>query len=86
MLFVFRQVLAKSCKMIPVMVVGTIVGGKRYSVVEYLCAGLIAGGISLFAAQGSGKVGVHISFMWRSRTAASHIPLRMQVLPVLLGW
>lgn len=37
--------------MIPVMVMGTLVGGKRYSVVEYLCAGLIAGGISLFAAQ-----------------------------------
>jgi len=49
-------VLAKSCKMIPVMVMGTLVGGKRYSLAEYLCAGLIAGGISLFAAQGSGKV------------------------------
>jgi UAA transporter family len=45
------QVLAKSCKMIPVMVMGTLVGGKRYSMIEYVCAGLIAGGISLFAAQ-----------------------------------
>lgn len=45
------QVLAKSCKMIPVMVMGTLVGGKRYSVIEYVCVGLIAGGISLFAAQ-----------------------------------
>jgi UAA transporter family len=45
------QVLAKSCKMIPVMIMGTLVGGKRYSVIEYVCSGLIAGGISLFAAQ-----------------------------------
>jgi UAA transporter family len=37
--------------MIPVMIMGTLVGGKRYSVIEYMCAGLIAGGISLFAAQ-----------------------------------
>ena len=43
--------LAKSCKMIPVMIMGTLVGGKRYSVIEYVCSGLIAGGISLFAAQ-----------------------------------
>ncbi|KAK9861423.1 hypothetical protein WJX84_005679 [Apatococcus fuscideae] len=45
------QVLAKSCKMVPVMVLGTIIGGKRYSVLEYICSGLIGGGISLFAAQ-----------------------------------
>ena len=37
--------------MVPVMVLGTIIGGKRYSVLEYVCAGLIGGGISLFAAQ-----------------------------------
>lgn len=48
---ILDQVLAKSCKMIPVMIMGTLVGGKRYSVIEYVCAGLIAGGISLFAAQ-----------------------------------
>ncbi len=41
------QVLAKSCKMIPVMIMGTILGGKRYGSLEYLCAGLIAMGISL---------------------------------------
>lgn len=45
------QVLAKSCKMVPVMILGTIIGGKRYSVLEYICSGLIGGGISLFAAQ-----------------------------------
>ena len=51
-----NQVLAKSCKMVPVMLMGTVLGGKRYSVVEYLCALLIAAGISLFASQGAGKV------------------------------
>jgi len=50
------QVLAKSCKMVPVMLMGTLIGGKHYSSLEYLCAGLIAAGISLFAKQSSGKV------------------------------
>eukprot|EP00239_Pterosperma_sp_CCMP1384_P011453 CAMPEP_0197861196 /NCGR_PEP_ID=MMETSP1438-20131217/37087_1 /TAXON_ID=1461541 /ORGANISM="Pterosperma sp., Strain CCMP1384" /LENGTH=323 /DNA_ID=CAMNT_0043478293 /DNA_START=87 /DNA_END=1058 /DNA_ORIENTATION=+ len=43
------QVLAKSCKMIPVMIVGTIIGGKRYSLVEYMCVSMIVAGISIFA-------------------------------------
>eukprot|EP00899_Mesostigma_viride_P022663 jgi/Mesvir1/3581/Mv12044-RA.1 len=43
------QVLAKSSKMVAVMVVGTLVHRVFYSVAEYLCALLIAGGISLFA-------------------------------------
>ena len=50
------QVLAKSCKMVPVMLMGTLVGGKRYSALEYACALLIGGGVSLFAARNSGKV------------------------------
>ena len=50
------QVLAKSCKMVPVMLMGTLVGGKRYSVLEYACALLIGVGVSLFAARNSGKV------------------------------
>lgn len=50
------QVLAKSCKMVPVMLMGTLIGGKVYSLVEYLCAGLIAMGISLFASQSSSTV------------------------------
>lgn len=61
------QVLAKSCKMIPVMVVGTVVGGKRYSTAEYLCVALIAGGISLFASQGSAQV--------QQKLAAPNAPL-----------
>ena len=50
------QVLAKSCKMVPVMLMGTLVGGKRYSALEYACALLIGGGVSLFASRNSGKV------------------------------
>ena len=50
------QVLAKSCKMIPVMVMGTLIGGKFYSALEYACALMIAAGISLFARQSSSKV------------------------------
>ena len=48
--------LAKSCKMIPVMVMGTLIGGKLYTSLEYGCAILIAAGISLFAKQSSSKV------------------------------
>ena len=50
------QVLAKSCKMIPVMVMGTLIGGKLYTSLEYGCAMLIAAGISLFAKQSSSTV------------------------------
>lgn len=39
--------------MVPVMIMGTLVGGKKYSMVEYGCVGLIAGGVSLFASQAS---------------------------------
>ena len=51
------QVLAKSCKMIPVMLMGTLVSGKRYSSIEYFCALVLAAGISLFASKSSSKVG-----------------------------
>mmetsp|Transcript_18848 Transcript_18848/g.60525 ORF Transcript_18848/g.60525 Transcript_18848/m.60525 type:complete len:319 (-) Transcript_18848:873-1829(-) len=43
------QVLAKSVKMVPVMIMGTLIGGKRYSVAEYLSAVMIGGGIAAFA-------------------------------------
>lgn len=50
------QVLAKSCKMVPVMIMGTLIGGKVYGFLDYGCATLIAAGISLFANQSSTKV------------------------------
>ncbi|KAF4375260.1 hypothetical protein F8388_001017 [Cannabis sativa] len=43
------QVLAKSSKMIPVMLMGTLVYGIRYTFPEYLCTLLVAGGVSVFA-------------------------------------
>ena len=47
------QVLAKSSKMIPVMVLGTLLHGKRYPLLEYACCLAITGGVSLFAARSS---------------------------------
>lgn len=38
------QVLAKSSKMIPVMLMGTVLHGKRYSALEYACCLAISGG------------------------------------------
>ncbi|CAI0387609.1 unnamed protein product [Linum tenue] len=42
-------VLAKSSKMIPVMLMGSLVYGIRYTLPEYLCTFLVAGGVSTFA-------------------------------------
>ncbi|KAF3950153.1 hypothetical protein CMV_024054 [Castanea mollissima] len=42
------QVLEKSSKMIPVMLMGALVYGIRYTVPEYLCTFLVAGGVSTF--------------------------------------
>ncbi|KAI8475376.1 MAG: UAA transporter [Monoraphidium minutum] len=50
------QVLAKSTKMVPVMVVGTLLYRKRYSGFEYLCMSLIGVGVGLFARKSSSKV------------------------------
>ncbi|CAL5048464.1 unnamed protein product [Urochloa decumbens] len=43
------QVLAKSSKMIPVMLMGTVLYGVKYTFPEYLCTFLVAGGMSSFA-------------------------------------
>ncbi|KAL0421147.1 UNVERIFIED_CONTAM: UDP-galactose/UDP-glucose transporter 3 [Sesamum latifolium] len=43
------QVLAKSSKMIPVMLMGALVYGIRYTFPEYVCTLLVAGGVSTFA-------------------------------------
>lgn len=50
------QVLAKSCKMVPVMIAGTLLHGKSYSALEYTCMTLIGIGVALFARKGSSKV------------------------------
>ena len=43
------QVLAKSSKMIPVMLAGTFIYGRQYAPAEYMCTLLVAGGVSVFA-------------------------------------
>ncbi|KAK1289949.1 UDP-galactose/UDP-glucose transporter 3 [Acorus calamus] len=43
------QVLAKSSKMIPVMLMGTLVYGIKYTIPEYICTLLVASGVSAFA-------------------------------------
>lgn len=43
------QVLAKSSKMIPVMLMGALVYGIKYALPEYICTFLVAGGVSAFA-------------------------------------
>ncbi|XP_057871838.1 UDP-galactose/UDP-glucose transporter 3 isoform X2 [Cryptomeria japonica] len=43
------QVLAKSSKMIPVMLVGALFYGIKYTIPEYFCTFLVASGVSLFA-------------------------------------
>ena len=49
------QTLAKSSKMIPVMIMGTVLGGKVYSALEYACALLIAGGERTASGCAAGK-------------------------------
>jgi UDP-galactose transporter B1 len=47
------QVLAKSSKMIPVMVLGTILHNQRYPAVEYFSCLLVSAGVGWFAASGT---------------------------------
>lgn len=56
------QVLAKSCKLVPVMIAGTLLHGKRYSGAEYAAALLIAAGIVAFAlVKNSGAVNAKLA-------------------------
>lgn len=48
------QALGKSCKMIPVMLFGFLIRGKRYSLIETIAVLLITGGINIFQ---QGKAG-----------------------------
>ena len=51
------QVLGKSCKMVPVMAGGLVLGGKKYSMVEYLQVALITVGVCVFNFGGKKKKG-----------------------------
>lgn len=52
------QVLSKSSKMIPVMLIGAVVYGVPCSRQEYLCTFTVAAGMTLFALQSSSKRGI----------------------------
>ena len=47
-LFFYSQVLAKSCKVIPVMIMGKFVSNKTFKTYEYVTAGLISVGVAVF--------------------------------------
>ncbi len=51
------QVVGKSCKPIPVMVLGVLIGRKSYPLLKYLFILLIVAGVALFMYKDSGKSG-----------------------------
>ena len=57
------QVLGKSCKMVPVMAGGIILGGKSYSLIEYFQVALITVGVCLFNLLGKKKKGGNDSLL-----------------------
>merc|ERR1719495_1986261 len=56
------QVIGKSCKPIPVMVLGVLVGGKKYPTLKYLFILMIVAGVALFM---TGEGVEFISFLQR---------------------
>jgi adenosine 3'-phospho 5'-phosphosulfate transporter B2 len=48
------QTLSKSCKIIPVMLVGILVNKKKYPVLEYIEAAVITAGVLAFSLAGGG--------------------------------
>ena len=53
---VLKQVLSKSFKIVPIMIMGKILGNKEYPFYDYVVAGVIALGITLFLVrQGEGE-------------------------------
>nr|XP_032831428.1 solute carrier family 35 member B1 [Petromyzon marinus] len=48
------QVLGKSCKPIPVMILGVLLARKRYPLIKYLCVLLIVVGVAMFLYKGKG--------------------------------
>jgi len=62
------QVLAKSSKMIPVMLLGTLLQGRRYPGIEWLCCFMVTGGVSIFASVSSSSHAKH-------RVASPNAPL-----------
>jgi len=65
------QVLGKSCKMVPVMAGGLIIGGKKYDVTEYIQVALITIGVVVFNFGGKKKGGGEDSTYGLALIAAS---------------
>lgn len=55
------QVLVKSCKMVPVMIMGTLLHKKVYSFSEYVFMTLIGVGVALFGSKSSHKVSTKLA-------------------------
>jgi UDP-galactose transporter B1 len=53
------QALGKSCKMVPVMLFGVLIRGKKYRPIEYFCVFLVTLGITMFQLYGGKKKGGH---------------------------
>ena len=69
------QVLAKSSKMIPVMLMGTVLHGKRYSMLEYACCLAISGAHpSLLLLADAGAAASHRMRISRHQRVGSHAP------------
>jgi solute carrier family 35 (UDP-galactose transporter), member B1 len=51
------QALGKSCKMVPVMLFGVLIRGKKYKFFEYACVFLVTAGITAFQLSGKAKKG-----------------------------
>eukprot|EP00170_Pyropia_yezoensis_P005159 contig_21064_g5173 len=47
------QALGKSCKMVPVMLMGVLIRGRKYTPRDYACAFLITAGVAIFSYKGS---------------------------------
>ena len=73
------QVVGKSCKPIPVMVLGVLIGRKRYPLLKYLFILLIVAGVALFMYKDGGKSGkaegepligeiIYIYILWERKT------------------
>ena len=78
------QVVGKSCKPIPVMVLGVLIGRKRYPVLKYLFILLIVAGVAMFMykddkanaskSDATGILGkIHSTFLISSWLVATHV-------------
>lgn len=58
------QVVAKSCKPMPVMVLGVLLGGRRYPLVKYLFVLMIVTGVAMFMYKEQKSSSFNTTFGW----------------------